>query len=209
MRLFTLFGSILLLLLLPIGSFASAEITVSRHQQTASGLQGWLLEDQKIEIQLNPLKQDQVRAFYLARGFSSDVVEQIAASCVFQAVMSNISEPAVEVSVDLSDWRLLENTREARLTSKDQWLQSWAEQGASDAARVAFRWATFPWMQSMQQTGDYGWGMILLGDGRQPTLSQSSFNQSTFNQSSFDIVVRWRVQGELFSQTLQGLSCPG
>jgi len=185
---------ILSALLLSIFSLPlSAEITVNRHQQTASGLQGWVLEDQKIEIQLNPLKQDQVRGFYLARGFSAEVVEQIAASCVFQAVMTNISEPALEVSIDLSDWRVQEDTQLSRLTSKDEWLQRWTEQGASDAAKVAFRWATFPWQQEMQQTGDYGWGMILLGEGR---------------ESTFNMAVRWRVQGEIFSEMLEGLRCP-
>jgi len=194
MRSLSIFGSILSTLLLAFFSLPSlAETTVSRHQQTASGLQGWLLEDQKIEIQLNPLKQDQVRAFYLARGFTADIVEQMAASCVFQAVMTNVSGEAQEVSVDLSDWRLQENALETRLITKDEWLRRWAEQGASDAAQVAFRWATFPWEQSMQQTGDYGWGMILLGEDR---------------QSIFNLEVRWRVQGALFSQTLQGLSCP-
>jgi len=194
MRLLSIFGSILSAFLLAFSSsLALADITVSRHQQTASGLKGWLLEDQKIEIQLNPLKQDQVRAFYLARGFTPEVVEQIAASCVFQAVMTNISEPALEVSVDLSDWRLQEDRLQTPLTTKDEWLKRWAEQDASEAARVAFRWATFPWQQSMQQTGDYGWGMILLGKDR---------------QASFDMEVRWRIQGELFSQALEGLSCP-
>lgn len=171
----------------------AAEIT--RHSETASGLQGWKISDGKIEIQLNPLQRDQVRAFYLARGFSDEVTQQIESSCVFQAVMSNVSAPADEISVgvDLSQWKLLTPQGMRPLTDKDNWLQKWKEMGASDASNVAFRWATFPWEQTYVQSGDYGWGMILLGKDL---------------PDKFSVVTRWTVAGQGQSQQIDGLSCP-
>ena len=171
----------------------TAEIT--RHAETASGLQGWRISDGKIEIQLNPLLRDQVRAFYLARGFSDEVTQQIESSCVFQAVMRNVSVPvdAISVEVDLSQWQLITPQGYAALTEKDVWLQRWEQMGALEASNVAFKWATFPWEQSYVQSGDYGWGMILLGENL---------------PSTFSVITRWSVAGQMQSQQVDGLSCP-
>ena len=169
--------------------------SVSRHDETASGLQGWLISDGNIEIQLNPLLRDQVRAFYLARGFSDEVTQQIESSCVFQAVMSNVSVPAdgIEVGVDLSQWEIIGHGKTFSLTGKDIWLQKWEEMGASEASRVAFRWATFPWVQNYVQSGDYGWGMILLGKDLPAT---------------FSLMAHWTIAGQAQSQQIDGFSCP-
>ena len=175
-------------------SLKAAEIT--RHSETASGLQGWLISDGNFEIQLNPLLRDQVRAFYLARGFTDEVTQTIERSCVFQAVMSNVSSPAdgISVDVDLSLWRIVTPEGSTPLTDKDSWLQRWDEMGATQASTVAFRWATFPWQQSYVQSGDYGWGMILLGEDL---------------PEGFSVMMRWTVAGQAQSQRIDGLSCPG
>lgn len=168
---------------------------ISQHAETASGLQGWLISDGNIEIQLNPLLRDQVRAFYLARGFSDEVTQQIEISCVFQAVMSNVSVPADEnsVSVDLSQWIITTPKGATPLKDKDSWLHQWSEMGASDTSNVAFRWATFPWEQTFVQSGDYGWGMILLGKNL---------------PDHFKLMAAWSVAGQPQSQLVDGLSCP-
>ncbi len=186
----TLLAVLCLLCSLPV---KAAKIT--RHSETASGLQGWSITDERIEIQLNPLQRDQVRAFYLARGFSDEVTQEIERSCVFQAVMSNISSPVdgISVGVDLSQWRIVTSKGSAPLTDKDSWLQRWDEMGASQASNVAFRWATFPWQQRYVQSGDYGWGMILLGADL-PEV--------------FSVLLHWTVAGQPHSQRIDGLSCP-
>lgn len=168
---------------------------VTRHDQTASGLQGWLIQDNNIEIQLNPLMPEQVRAFYLARGFSNKVIELIAHSCVYQTVIKNISAEnnARSVSVDLSNWRLIDERGESGIESKSSWQQKWSDMGETESAIIAFQWATFPWQQDFELTGDYGWGMILLG----PITGES-----------FDLIARWKVGGTPFQQKIEQLNCP-
>jgi len=169
--------------------------TISRHDETASGLQGWRVLDENIKIELNPLQKDQVRAFYLGRGFSESVTQQIAASCVYQAVIENISVPSMNkrVEVNLSDWRVDSGAGFAALPLKDVWMDEWAESGASAPSILAFKWATFPWQQSFKLTGDYGWGMILFGRKINGT---------------FDLQLKWYTDGLPVEQLVQGLSCP-
>ena len=173
-----------------------AAASVSRHDQTASGLEGWRLEDENIRIELNPLMRDQVRAFYLGRGFSQALTESIASACVYQAVIKNVStlNPSAQLEVDLADWRLLYSEGEERpLVSKDEWTERWRREGATSASLLAFKWATFPSKQYYKLNGDYGWGMLLFG-------TQAS--------EPFDVLAVWRVGGKLAEQRISGLYCP-
>ncbi len=165
---------------------------VSQHRETASGASGWRLLDDAIKIELNPLYRDQVRAFYLGRGFSEAVAEWISRQCVFQTVIENVTTPAepVPVAVDLADWRI----GDRHLVTKQERLQALEEAGASQAARLAFKWATFPEQQDFKLSGDYGWGMILFGE--QP-------------EEGFDLHAVWRVNGEAREYTISNLSCLG
>ena len=176
------------------GQLAAA--SVSRHEQTASGLEGWRVEDRNIRIELNPLLRDQVRAFYLGRGFSEALTESIANACVYQTIIENVSaaNPPAQLEVDLADWRISgEGVEERPLVSKEEWTQRWALEGAGTASLIAFKWATFPTKQYYKLSGDYGWGMILFG-------GQAG--------ERFDVDAVWRVDGEVSEQRITGLYCP-
>lgn len=179
------------LLIMPIAEAAQ----VTRHNETVSGLQGWRIQGGYIEIQLNPLKPEQTSAFYLGRGFSEQIAERIAQSCVYQIVIKNIStqNDAKEVSIDLSDWRLIDQRGESSLITKQAWREKWLEMGASKAAITAFGWATYPWQQVFSPAGDSGWGMILFGP---------------IEGDSFALTTHWRVDGEPQQQTVEHLLCP-
>ena len=168
--------------------------SITRHDQTASGLQGWQIQGEHIQIQLNPLKPEQVRAFYLGRGFPKEVSEQIVNSCVYQVVIKNtsVADSDAIVSVNLEDWRVFDQQAQKALVPKEKWLEKWAELGASDAAIIAFKWATFPAQQVFEQTGDYGWGMILFGDQLEET---------------FNVELQWRVNDEANHQKVEQLMC--
>jgi hypothetical protein len=170
-------------------------VNISRHDQTSSGLVGWRVQDDNIKIELNPLHKDQVRAFYLGRGFSISLTERIAEACVYQVVIENISNPRenIQLEVDLSDWRLNDESGPVVRRSKDEWIQEWTDSGASAASILAFRWATFPTLQNFKLTGDYGWGMVLFG------------NQTG---KTFDLQLKWYTEGHLVEQLVTGLSCP-
>ena len=166
-----------LLLAIVVQSTAGAA-SVSRHSKTASGLSGWLIQDEHIEIQLNPLTQDQVRAFYLGRGFSIELADTISLQCVYQAIIKNVSDDAVSenITMTLSDWKVLDGETQRSLTSKQKWLSYFSDSGVSKQSRLAFRWATFPTQQEFESRGDYGWGMILFGP---------------IERQQFDLQIQW------------------
>jgi hypothetical protein len=176
-------------------SGSASGATIGRHDETASGLLGWRVQDENIKIELNPLQKDQVRAFYLGRGFSVPLTERIAEACVYQLVIENISDPETNVllEVKLSDWRLSDESGPRALRSKDEWIREWTASGASAASILAFKWATFPSQQNFKLTGDFGWGMIPFG------------NQTG---ETFDLHLKWHTEGELVEQFVSGLSCP-
>ena len=181
-------------LIVLLGGLASGA-TISRHDQTASGLMGWRVKDENIKIELNPLQKDQVRAFYLGRGFSAALAERIAKACVYQVVIENVSDPKTRLplEVKLSDWRLNDDSGPQVLRSKDEWILDWTALGASAASMLAFKWATFPSQQDFKLTGDYGWGMILFGNQIGET---------------FDLLLKWHTEDQLVEQFVPDLSCP-
>ena len=189
----TLYAAAALFILQPAQQLMAASIT--RHDQTASGLSGWRVQDENIKVELNPLYKDQVRAFYLGRGFSEALTERIADACVYQAVIENVSDPAGDtlLEVNLSDWRILGGSGPQALRSKENWIDELTAAGASATATLAFKWATFPTQQYFKLTGDYGWGMMLFGKPGAET---------------FDLRLQWFVDGERFEQLVAGLSCP-
>jgi hypothetical protein len=182
-----------LVTLLPAQWLMAASII--RHDETVSGILGWRIQDENIKVELNPLLKDQVRAFYLGRGFSEALTERIAGACVYQTVIENVSDPEEDtlLEVNLLDWRIISSFGPQALRSKEGWIGEWTAAGASATATLAFKWATFPMQQYFKLTGDYGWGMILFG-------KQTS--------ETFDLRLQWYVDGEPAEQLVAGLSCP-
>jgi hypothetical protein len=168
---------------------------LSRNNETLSGLPGWKVKGENIKIELNPLLRDQVRAFYLGRGFSEAISERISESCVYQTVIENTSDPNrnTQLEVDLSLWRVRSEKLGQPLINKSSWMRKWKQAGASEASVNAFRWATFPTTQVFNLTGDYGWGMILFG--RKPG-------------EHFDLELRWFIDGTPVDQKIENLICP-
>jgi hypothetical protein len=189
----TLYAAAALFILQPAQQLMAASIT--RHDQTASGLSGWRVQDENIKVELNPLYKDQVRAFYLGRGFSEALTERIADACVYQAVIENVSDPAGDtlLEVNLSDWRIIGSSGPQALRSKESWIDELTAAGASATATLAFKWATFPTQQYFKLTGDYGWGMMLFG------------KQTT---ETFNLQLQWYIDGERVEQRVAGLNCP-
>lgn len=171
---------------------------VVRHSETASGAKGWRLLSEHIKIELNPLYRDQVLGFYLGRGFSEAVSKQISDQCVFQTVIQNVTPEAADthVEVNLADWRIIADpgATPEPLVSKVDRINALQAAGASSAALLAYKWATFPEQQDFKLSGDYGWGMILFGE--QP-------------DGLFDLHVSWRVDGNQHEFTFEGLTCLG
>jgi hypothetical protein len=133
---------LLWLLLLP----AAVAGDVKHSTNPGNGLQGWHFSDGDIEIELVQRLPDQTRALFMQHAFSSEVIEELATSCMFQTIVRNTgtSDSGQPVSVDLTAWRVQHAGNTGPIKLKEPWMASWPEEAADPAARLVFRWGMFP-----------------------------------------------------------------
>jgi hypothetical protein len=143
-----------------------------------------------VTVSLTQLLPDQVRAFYVARGFDLDDADVFAAACVYMTVLRNDTAPGT-LEFRLSDWEVRHNGAVRSLPPLDDWLAQWAARGVPDAARLAFRWAQFPAEQSYAP-GEWNQGMLAtdLPPG-----------------SRFDLIARWTIADQTYEGRLDDVRC--
>ncbi len=156
----------------------------------ALGVRTWRWAGNGVSLRLTQILPDQVRGFYQARGFNAEDAESIARTCVFQTVMRNESSTR-RVEIDLRKWWIEIDDRRRTIKIEQQWQQDWERRGVSPSARVAFRWALFPTVQTFAR-GDWNMGMTTFA---LPASSQ------------FVLHFNWRSDGQRYEYALRGLEC--
>ena len=146
-------------------SLSAAEISKSTDKETA--LKGWKLTENNFQLELIQRSPQQTRSFFQARGFSPKIANEIATQCVFQTIIKNTqAENSTDaISISLKKWHITnKNSNEPKpIKLKEVWDKEWKDSDISNAARIAFRWATFPTQQTFDPGGDFNWGMISFG----------------------------------------------
>jgi hypothetical protein len=163
--------------------------TVERGVDAETGLRSWEWREAGVVLRLVQRLPDQTRAFFQARGFSSATADRIANACIFQTIFRNESEQPLSYSLD--DWRVLRQGASGQLMTRERWDAAWQEGEASQAARIALRWALLPTRQRFEP-GDYNWGMT--GFGLPPG-------------SVFDLELVLRLGGEQVTRSIDGIVC--
>ncbi len=179
-----------------IATLLSVSPALSAVQRTTddNGLHSWTLRDGALEIQLVQRLPDQTRAFFLARGFPAEVADQIAQACVFQVIGNNIAtaDAPRDIRIDLRTWHVTHDGKTTPIKQKEVWARQWPAT-VPMAARIAFRWATFPTDQVYHPADDHNWGMVSLGPPPGSVL---------------DLDVVWFEDGQRKHVTIEGLDCP-
>ncbi|MEN8213905.1 MAG: hypothetical protein ABFR19_06030 [Pseudomonadota bacterium] len=172
---------------------ASVNADVTRSVDEETGLVSWRMSEGSFELELAQLLPDQTRAFFLARGFSQQIADRIATGCVMQTIGRNTAGKGASgaVEVNLKQWRMKHDNAEGPIKLKEQWDGEWPPGAVSEAARLAFRWATFPTQQRFE-AGDFGWGMTSFG------LPPGA---------NFDLKVVWSDAGIQQQRWLKGVQC--
>lgn len=110
----------------------------------------------QVTLSAASLTQDQVRAFYIARGFSPAAIAPYAQACVLSFEFRNDGRSSLHFR--LADWQTGEGIGFRPLV---EWDAAWEQHGVSAAARTAFRWSQFPPEQEFE-AGDWIKGMAAL-----------------------------------------------
>lgn len=181
------------LYLLPLVPGTPVAATLSTGIDEQARLPYWELRDEGMSLRLVQRLPDQSRAFFLARGFSNEQVEQVAGRCVFQTVFRNLSHEAQPSPLYYRqrDWVIHHQAHEASILTREDWSVLWEAEGAPPAARIAFQWALLPPEQTYE-AGDYNWGMTMID------LPPGT---------RFDLEVRWEQFGETRTALIEDLQC--
>ncbi len=155
-----------------------------------TGARTWTTSTHGVFLSLTQLLPDQLRAFYLNRGFPADTAEVYATSCTFMTVLRNEAAPGV-VAFRLADWTVASAEAARPPRPVDDWLAEWRRRGLAEPAVIAFRWAQFPPEQEYEP-GDWNQGMLSAG------LPPGT---------RFDLIARWRVVGQSFEGKLIDVHC--
>ena len=138
-------------------------ITLTTGNDEQSFLPYWQIAGKGINLRLVQRIPDQVRAFFMSRGFSTDDAEIIANSCVFQTVFKNVSNLTVPSTLkySLRDWVVRTGEKEQGLKTREDWTKEWRAKKVAPASMLDFEWALVP-TDFQYESGDYNWGMTLF-----------------------------------------------
>jgi hypothetical protein len=183
-------GCALLLAFTPFPGFAATPSTGIDEQ---ADLPFWQIEDEGMSLRLVQRMPDQSRAFFMARGFDQEQVEQVAGRCVFQTVFRNLSHIASPSTLRYrqQDWVASHAHGTATIMTRERWHTLWEKLEAPAPARIAFQWSLLPTEQTYEP-GDYNWGMTMID------LAPGS---------RFDLKVVWEQFGETRATTIEDLQC--
>ncbi|VAW76211.1 hypothetical protein MNBD_GAMMA12-1862 [hydrothermal vent metagenome] len=123
----------------------------------------WELNEKGIRFRLVQRLPDQIRAFFLKRGFSLKYAELIAQSCVFQTVFHNqaLMGSKQNITYDQNQWVLLRGKIKSKMKTREDWGQFWAATSVKMSAKIAFKWSMLPSKQ-IYQPEDHNWGLSIF-----------------------------------------------
>lgn len=110
----------------------------------------------QVTLSATPLTQEQVNAFYIARGFSAPAIAPYAQACVLSFEFRNDGRTTLRFRI--ADWQTGDGIG---FRPMDEWDRAWEKQDVSAAARTAFRWSQFP-PEHEFEAGDWIMGMAAL-----------------------------------------------
>jgi len=181
-----------ILLLTFTSAVSVASQTMTQNQDTK--LINWSLIEHGLHLQLIQRTPDQTRGFFLGRGFSNAVTNDIATQCVFQTIVRNTDKYSGKaITLPLPTWVVHYQNKSQPIKLKEKWDSQWSTSEVAMASRLAFRWATFPTQQTFEPSGDRNWGMISMG------LPPGA---------SFDLTVKWQHGDQNHSATIKAMQCP-
>ncbi len=147
-----------------------------------------------LRLEIAPLGQDQVQAFFIGRDFSASDARFIAETgCIFRSAIGNAGKNADDpkVTVQLGKWQVTSGDKIRGVLTREKWAEIWVKRKVEESPKIAFHWSLFPTLQNYSPS-DYNWGLI-------------SFALPA--GTKFDLQLTWLLDGIEQKHTLKGLEC--
>ncbi len=170
-----------------------AQINQTINTNPNTGITTWETHADGVSFSLTQIYTDQVRAFYVNRGFTLEQTEPYATACVLMVVLRNDNAPGV-VHFTLQDWSIIAKGKTRPPMDVERWIKLLEKSGVNKPALIAFRWAQFPPEQEYAPGGDWNQGMMAMGMG----LSVGY---------KVDVIARWDVNNQSYEGILKNVHC--
>jgi len=103
----------------------------------------WEKNHQGVDFYLKQLHPDQVKAFYLGRGFSQAQIKSYTDSCVYTSILRN-DDAAGRIHFLRKNWRINSKDKQQSIQQNSTWLALFKQKNVSPSALIAFRLAQLP-----------------------------------------------------------------
>lgn len=170
-------------------AYADSQQTITTNPE--SGSKTWEVSANGANFLMRQIPLDQLKAFYISRGFSLDQIEPYTSSCVFMTVLRNDNATA-GLHFKRDNLKVSQAGKSHPLVSVEEWLERLSKVTDKKSALIAFRWAQFPIDQIFESGGDWNQGMISVG---------------LLPESKFDSEIKWEIEGKISTIKLEGVEC--
>jgi len=174
-----------------IASAANADSPQTVTINSESGSKTWEVSANGANFLMRQIPLDQLKAFYISRGFSLKQIEPYTSSCVFMTVLRNDNASA-GLHFKRDNLKVSQAGKTHPLISVEEWLERLSKVTDEKPPLIAFRWAQFPIDQVFEPGGDWNQGMISVG---------------LPPESKFVSEINWEIEGKPFTIKLEGVEC--
>ncbi len=151
----------------------------------------WEKTEKGVTFSLKQLYPDQVKAFYIGRGFTKDQIKSYAETCVYTAVLRN-DKASGRIHFLRKNWTVKNKDKEQNIQENSEWLNLFKKKKVSPPALIAFRLSQLPEEQEYDPNGDWNQGMLSI---------------NTPIGTTFDITIDWDIKGNPYELKLKEVRC--
>ncbi len=99
-------------------------------------------ENEQLHLRLMPRSNEQMAAFFEARGFPPAMREALLEYCFFTVVIKNKMPHTLKLN--LTNWRFTAKDETVQRIPRDHWPPVWRELQIPKSAQATFRWTLLP-----------------------------------------------------------------
>lgn len=140
----------------------------------------WSFEDPELKLRLIARSQDQMAAFYEARGFPQRAIKTLSQFCFFTVGIANKSDEIL--LLDLGKWSFESKDKKFKRYHRDVLKKHWLETGIEKRLISTFRWTLLPEKLDFHPDEHEG-GNIVVSRSQAPFSIEATFTKGTTNNS--------------------------
>jgi len=143
-------------------------------------------EDDQVKMRIVMRTPDQLRAFYIGRGFNQAAIDKILETCFITPVIHNKTLDVLWLELD--EWQFSRGDTIIPRIGRDYWPEKWRETGLSQAHQSTFGWTLMPEVRDLRLDEGVG-GSVVIPMQTEPFKLTMKFHTGADKQGPVKTVV--------------------